>query len=219
MFDCSDSVSSVAQATTSTAVASCYSARAELLDVASDAELGQALIDGHPDAPRVAWRRFLPLVQRLVRRSLGSRGENEDVAQTVFLCFFRRVHTLRDPIALRAFVIGVTLRVAREEARKRRKLCEKARQAAEPLDNETLGAAANAIPQLAFSKLHALVRRLRHREQAAFMMRFVQGMEAAEIAGALGVSEPTARRSFSRAHRLVSKWAQHDPFLVDYVPT
>lgn len=190
-----------------------------MLDLASDAELGQALIDGHPDAARVAWRRFLPLVQRLVRRSLGSRGENEDVAQTVFLCFFRRVHTLRDPVALRAFVIGVTLRVSREELRRRRKLCERARQVTEPLDNDTQGAAATAIPSHAFNKLHALVRRLRHREQAAFMMRFVQGMEAAEIAGALGVSEPTARRSFSRAHRLVSKWAQRDPFLVDYVPT
>jgi len=219
VFDCSDAVTSVAPLTATSTLAGCYRPRAAALDLASDAELGQALINGHPDAPRVAWRRFLPLVLRLVRRSLGNRGENEDVAQTVFMCFFRRVHTLRDPVALRAFLIGVTLRVAREEQRKRRKLCERARYATEPLDNDTLGIAADAIPSHAFSKLNALVRRLRHREQAAFMMRFVQGMEAAEIAGALGVSEPTARRSFSRAHRLVSKWAEHDPFLVDYVQT
>jgi hypothetical protein len=42
-------------------------------------------------------------------------------------------------------------------------------------------------------------------------------METAEVAEALGVSEPTARRSFSRAHRLVVSWAQHDPFLVEYL--
>lgn len=188
-----------------------------MLDSVSDAELGQALLDRHPDAPRVAWHRFLPLVQRLLRRSLGSQDENEDVAQTVFSCFFRRVHTLRDPIALRAFVMGVTLRVAREEQRRRRKSCERARLAAEPLDHERVGVPPSAVPRHAFTQLLALLGRLRHREQAAFMMRFVQGMEALEIAGALGVSEPTARRSFSRAHRLVLKWAERDPFLVDYV--
>ena len=45
----------------------------------------------------------------------------------------------------------------------------------------------------------------------------VEGMDCAEVAEALGVSEPTARRSFSRAHKQVMTWAQHDPFLVDYL--
>jgi RNA polymerase sigma-70 factor (ECF subfamily) len=191
--------------------------RSAPLALATDADLGRALVEGHPDAPHVAWRRFLPLVTRMLRRSISGGGETEDIAQAVFLCLFRRVHTLRNPLALRAFVIGVTLRVMREELRRRRKPSERARRHSEPIHSETMGHAGDAIPKHAFNNLCQLMRRLKQRERAAFVMRFVQGMDAAEIAGALGVSEPTARRSFSRAHKLVSKWAQHDPFLVDYV--
>jgi RNA polymerase sigma-70 factor (ECF subfamily) len=185
------------------------------LTLATDAELGQALMTGHPDAPSVAWRRFLPLVRRMLRRTLGDRNEVEDVAQAVFLCFFRRVHALRDPLALRAFVIGIALRVVHEEVRRRRRQRRDAQTQA--LEDDHVVVAADAVPKHAFANLHRLVQRLKHRERAAFMLRFVQGLDTAEVAEALGVSEPTARRSFSRAHRLVMTWAQHDPFLVDYL--
>lgn len=185
------------------------------LTLATDAQLGQALITGHPDAPTVAWRRFLPLVRRMLRRALGDRNEVEDVAQAVFLCFFRRVHSLRDPLALRAFVIGIALRVVHEEVRRRRRQRRDAQTQA--LEDDHVVVAADAVPKHAFANLHRLVQRLKHRERAAFMLRFVEGLDTAEVAEALGVSEPTARRSFSRAHRLVMTWAQHDPFLVDYL--
>jgi RNA polymerase sigma-70 factor (ECF subfamily) len=189
----------------------------DALSQASDADLGRALLAGDPAAPVVAWKRFLPLVERMLRRSIGSRGENEDVAQTVFLYFFRRVHTLRNPVALRAFVIGVTLRVARGEVRRRQKYAERARCRSEPLDHEALGSAADAATQYAFKNLCRLVRRLRQRERDAFVMRFVEGRDAAEIATLLGVSEPTARRSFSRAQEHLRRWAERDLYLTDYI--
>lgn len=185
------------------------------LTLATDAELGRALMAGHPDAPAVAWRRFLPMVRRMLHRALGARNEVEDVAQAVFLCFFRRVHSLRDPLALRAFIIGIALRVVREEVRRRRRQRRDAH--TEALEDDSVVVAADAVPKHAFANLHRLVQRLKHRERAAFMLRFVEGLDTAEVAEALGVSEPTARRSFSRAHKLVMTWAQHDPFLVDYL--
>ena len=39
----------------------------------------------------------------------------------------------------------------------------------------------------------------------------------AQVATALNVSEPTARRSFSRAFARMQKWAEKDPFLNDYL--
>jgi RNA polymerase sigma-70 factor, ECF subfamily len=186
------------------------------LALASDEELGRALLAGHPEAPRVTWQRFLPLVKRMLRRALCSTSEVEDVSQTVFLCLFRRVHTLRDPVALPAFVVGITLRVVHEEVRRKHKLTWGTRHAGY-LQSETPGVSADAIPKHAFNNLYQLVRRLKAREQEAFVLRFVEGMDASEIADALGVSEPTARRSFSRAHKLISQWARRDPFLVDYV--
>jgi hypothetical protein len=42
-------------------------------------------------------------------------------------------------------------------------------------------------------------------------------MEAAEVATALEVSVPTARRCFTRAWERITFFAQRDPFLVDYL--
>jgi DNA-directed RNA polymerase specialized sigma24 family protein len=69
----------------------------------------------------------------------------------------------------------------------------------------------------AFLSLQQLVARLRRRERTAFVLRYVEGMDAAEVAAVLGVSAPTARRSFSRAWRLINLWAGRDPFLADYL--
>ena len=185
------------------------------LALSTDEELGRALVAGHPDAPRVAWRRFLPMVRRMLRRALSGRTEIDDVAQVVFLCFFRRVHSLRDPVALRAFVIGIALRVAHEEVRRGRRQRRSAQTQA--LQDDSVVIAADAAAKHAFANLRRLLERLRYRERAAFTLRFVEGMDCAEVAQALGVSEPTARRSFSRAYKQVMTWAQHDPFLVDYL--
>lgn len=185
------------------------------LALGTDEELGRALVAGHPDAPGVAWRRFLPMVRRMLRRTLSGQNEIEDVAQAVFLCFFRRVHSLRDPVALRAFVIGIAVRVVHEEVRRGRR--QRRRAQTQTLEDDSVAVATDAVAKHAFSNLHRLVKRLKQRERAAFVLRYVEGMETAEVAEALGVSEPTARRSFSRAHRLVVSWAQHDPFLVEYL--
>lgn len=152
----------------------------------------------------------------MLRKALCSTSDVEDVSQSVFFCLFRRVHTLRDPLALRAFVVGVTLRVVHEEVRRKHKLAWGTRHPGY-LQGETSGVSADAVPKHAFNNLYQLVKRLNARERDAFVLRFVEGMEASEVADALGVSEPTARRWFSRAHKLISQWARHDPFLVDYI--
>jgi RNA polymerase sigma-70 factor (ECF subfamily) len=61
--------------------------------------------------------------------------------------------------------------------------------------------------------------RISARDRSAFVLRFIEGMEAAEVAEALGVSVPTARRCFTRAWERVTFFAQRDPFLVDYLST
>jgi hypothetical protein len=85
-----------------------------------DTQLVQAAAAGHPGAARVIWDRYARLVRSLLRRSMGPEGEVEDLLQEVFLRFFERAGTLRDMGALRSFVVGITLRVARDALRKRR---------------------------------------------------------------------------------------------------
>src|ERR1051325_5467647 len=73
-----------------------------------DASLARALIRGDVAAPRVMWARFAPMVHRMLKRALGPAHDVEDIAQDVFLTFFRKVRDLRAPEALRAFVIAIT---------------------------------------------------------------------------------------------------------------
>lgn len=187
----------------------------DALSRATDAELGRALIDNEPAAFYVAWQRFLPVVRSMVRRSLGHTAEDEDIVQEVFFVLFRRVQTLRDPLAVRAFVMAITVRTLSYEQRRRRK------RAYSPLETEeqTDGLRVTAEPAAkhAFVSFQHLVGRLRERDRTAFVLRFIEGMDSKEIGAALGVSAPTARRSFSRALERLKLWAGRDPFLADFL--
>jgi RNA polymerase sigma-70 factor (ECF subfamily) len=183
---------------------------------ASDAELARALIDGQPEAYEVAWQRFMPLVSGMTRRVFGRGPDRDDVVQEICFCLFRRVQTLRDPVALRAFVIAVAARTLSHE-RRRRKVRFLAASEGEERAAEAMRITSDPAAKHAFLSLQQLVARLRRRERMAFVLRYVEGMDAAEVAAILGVSAPTARRSFSRAWKLINLWAGRDPFLADYL--
>jgi len=180
----------------------------------SDAELVAALIEGRPAAYRTMWERFSPLVGGVLRRALGS-DELEDVQQEVFSCIFRRMATLRDPLALRPFVIAITLNTVKYERRRRRR---RARVALIP-DPAQLSLTGRDQPasNLAFARFTRLIRQLAERDRTTFVYRFIDGMTLSQIAEAMSISEPTARRSFSRAWARMQKWAARDPFLNDYL--
>lgn len=187
-----------------------------LRGVQNDAALARALVARDPGAPRQAWQRFRPLVFSILRRALGPDDELDDVAQDVFMRIFSGIHRLREPEALRAFVITVTKRAVGHEARRRR--------ARVPLHTEqeaqilmAVGVTADAAAHLAFNHLQRLLSRMNERERRAFVLRFVDRMEAKELADTLGVSEPTARRAYARAWKRVLTWADRHPFLHDYV--
>jgi RNA polymerase sigma-70 factor, ECF subfamily len=159
----------------------------------------------------------MPMVRSKVRRVFGSGGDSEEVVQEVFLCLYRRVHTLRDPVALRAFVMAVASRTVSHERRRRRLRFPQALES-EERGAEELRVPANPAAKHAFASLKRLISRLRQRDREAFVLRFIEGMDAAEVAAALGVSAPTARRSFSRASKRITLWAGRDPFLADFMP-
>lgn len=185
---------------------------------ADDRTLACALIEKDGRAPRVAWTRFSPLVRRILRRSLGPQHDVEDIVQDVFLCLFERVHTLRDPVALKAFVIAITVRTARYEIRRARvRRWVGLSRTAELPDLRVVNADSNS--QQALIHFYRALSRINERDRTAFVLRFIEGMEAAEVAAALEVSVPTARRCFTRAWERVTFFAQRDPFLVDYLST
>lgn len=182
----------------------------------SDAELVQALLDEELGAPRVAVERLGPMIRGVLRRGLGNDAEVDDAFQEVFICLFRRIATLREPDSLRPFVLAIAVNIVLHERRRRQK------RALLSFDHELTtvgpaGASEEAPANYALARLTELMQRLTPRDRTTFVMRYVEGRTAIEVAEHLGVSEPTARRSFTRASRRIRKWAACDPFLADYL--
>ncbi|HET6599040.1 MAG TPA: sigma factor, partial [Burkholderiaceae bacterium] len=85
---------------------------------ASDAELAQALLEDAPGAARAVWQRFFPVVSGMARRRLGRSSDTEDVVQDVFMSVFRSARALKEPLALRAFVLTITIRTLTRELKR-----------------------------------------------------------------------------------------------------
>lgn len=182
----------------------------------SDAELALALIAGEPTAARVALERFAPMVRGILRRGLGTDADVEDAFQEVFLCVFRRVSALRDPLSLRAFVLGIAFNTLYHERRRRQKRSRVTFD--DDLVAESLVSGPNeAAASYALVRLARLLARLDERERRSFVLRVFEGRTALESAKVLGVSEPTVRRAFAYAWSRIRTWAARDPFLLDYM--
>jgi RNA polymerase sigma-70 factor (ECF subfamily) len=190
---------------------------ADLIEV-DNATLARALMDGDPDAPRLAWNRFAPMVRRIVQRTLGPELDSEDVVQEAFICLFNRVRTLREPAALKAFIISITVLTTRREIRRRKlRRWVGLTQAEEVPDLRVVNDDTDS--REALTRFYRILDRIRARDRTAFVLRFIEGMEVADIAVAMGVSIPTVRRCFTRAWQRVSFFAKRDPFLADYLTT
>jgi RNA polymerase sigma-70 factor (ECF subfamily) len=188
------------------------------LPVEDDATLVAAVRARVPHAAGRIWDRHSPMVRRVLRRILGPSADVEDAVQDAFLRLFRDVGSLRDPSALRSFLIGITLHVAKSELRRRR-----ARRWLLLGDGNTaVELEAHTDPQYleqraALLRLYEVLDRLGTERRLAFVLRFVEELELAEISAVLGCSLATAKRRVADAARRVSTLARNDALLAPYV--
>lgn len=180
----------------------------------TEPELALALMEQRPGAAWVAMKRFSPLVHHVLKRGLGESQELEDVQQEVFMCVFRRISTLRDPVALRSFVIGIATNLIFLERRRRKRRSRVALE--QPMVFDLQPGRSMAGMSFAWMRLEGLLLRLRERDRAAFVLRYIERRSTNEVAAMLGLSIATARRSFAYAWKRVTTWAERDPFLADY---
>jgi len=85
------------------------------LDESDDAELARALIARDPRAPRALWRRFAPMVFRMLRRALGPGHDVEDLAQEVFLRVHRGLPYFRGEAKLSTWMYRIVANVCVQE--------------------------------------------------------------------------------------------------------
>ncbi|WP_437673112.1 RNA polymerase sigma factor [Sorangium sp. So ce131] len=181
-----------------------------------DAGLARAAAEGQPGAAGAVWDRYGAQVHGLLRRVLGPGGDVEDHIQETFLQFFREVKKLRDPAALRPFLLGIAVRVARSALRRRRfrrwfSITDSGVLPDEPAEGVDEGA------REAVARLYALLDTLDDRARLLFVLRHIEGLELAETAQASGMSLATAKRHLARVTARVRAMAERDPLLAAYI--
>jgi RNA polymerase sigma-70 factor (ECF subfamily) len=186
------------------------------LDAADDPTLVTALLAQDSKAPLVLWRRFSPLVFRILRRMLGESAEVEDLAQEVFLCVYRKASELRNRRALPAFIASATRLTAHEEIRRSRQRRMKIPASVPPpsVDLHRLSTVADAREALV--RFHAILGRLTATDRTAFVLRFIDGVPLADVANALGVSLSTIKRRLARVWSRVGLFVERDALLSQY---
>jgi RNA polymerase sigma-70 factor (ECF subfamily) len=182
-----------------------------------DAALVVAVRAGEPGAAGRMWDRYASLVRGILRRMLGP-VDVDDGVQDAFLRLFRDLGSLRDPAALRSFLIGITLHVAKSELRRRRakrwlRLFDDGI-IAEP---EALAENEWHEPRAAVLRLYELLDRISDERRTVFVLRYVEGLELAELSAVLDCSLATTKRRVADASRRVCLLAASDPLLAPYL--
>ena len=121
---------------------------------------------------------------------------------------------LRQPEALRSFIVGISLRVARNYLRRK-----KVRAIVGLTENvDLLPSAAVADPDTrdAVRRLCRLLDGLTAEDRSLFVSRYIEGMRVEEIATLHEMSFPTARRRLDRMTKRVCLRAKRDEVLSTY---
>jgi RNA polymerase sigma-70 factor (ECF subfamily) len=186
------------------------------LSGADDASLARAAAEGHPLAASVIWDRFSPMVRRMLLRSLGPHRDVEDLGQEVFLRLFRQIDDLRDPGALKNYLIGITVRVVGSELRRRR-----VRRFLHLTDSGVLpedeGVAVDHQARKALSRLYEILDGVHPEGRVAFVLRHFEGLELTEVAAAMDLSLATVKRRLSKVSFHVATLVKRDPWLCEYL--
>lgn len=190
--------------------------RTAQLSADDDVFLARSLIEGRSEAALSAWRRFHPLVETTLRRMLGPGGDLQDLTQEVFLRFFSKVGELKKVESLRPFVMAIAIRRAQEEIKRRR-----VRRWFAPILGDTImGSTTTEMdPETreAIVHLYRVIDRLNVMDRTIYVLRYIEGLEQAQISDTLGVSVSTVRRRLDRLAKRVNHMMSRDPVLAEYV--
>jgi RNA polymerase sigma-70 factor (ECF subfamily) len=185
------------------------------LSRADDATLAQAAVLQDRQAIDVVWDRFAPQVRGLLRRCVGQDAV-EDLLQDVFIRFFQSVATLREPAALRGFLIGIAVKVAMTELRRRR-----VRRWVSLFNSDTPPDPPAPLrdddAREALARLYRVLDRVDPQTRLLFSLRHIEGMELKDVATALDVSLATVKRKLAAADQRVHTLALKDERLAEYL--
>ena len=174
------------------------------LRTVSDEILVERAVDGDLTAFEAIVLRYAPLMRAYTARVVGSHTEADDVVQDAFTVAWRRLPSLRDPAALRAWLMRIASRLAFAHLHKR--------PADVPLPMLDPAFPAHTQPEdvaVRNAQLEALSAALDNLPidlRRCWLLREVAGLSYDEIAGEMQLPASTVRGKLARAR--VSIYAQ-----------
>ena len=180
-----------------------------------DEDLTRAACGGSTRASTLIWRRYSVQVRSKLLRWIGTH-DLDDHVQEVFSRLFEQLPRLRQPSALRSFLIGITLRVACSELRRRRRwrlLLTATGELPEIIEHSTSD---DGIGREALMRFEAILGKLGPKSRRVFELRYVDKLELIDVADKMGISLATAKRHLARASSRVFAMASRDAALVEY---
>lgn len=182
----------------------------------SDAGLVAALRAGRSDARAEIVRRCAPDVERVLFRVLGPDSEIEDVAHDVFMAAFMSLDRLRQPHALRSWLVSIAIRKAKKLIRRRTRWRFVASVAPADLPEREAVAASLEITE-ALRSTYRILSRLPVDDRIAFTLRYVDGMELTSVAEVTEVSLATAKRRIARGQKRFLEVARKSDILAPWL--
>ena len=168
---------------------------------------------GDRRAFEVLFSRELPHVVRLLSRLVGHDAEVPDLANEVMVLGWQRLRTSGELTRFGAFLSGVCVNVARNHLRSKRRR----RWLSFGDDDADAPAPERTTPREALAATTRVLDGLDPELRLAFVLRFVDGRELAEVATLMGVSLATVKRRLTDAERAFVERAKRHPALAAYV--
>ncbi|MEH3090004.1 MAG: RNA polymerase sigma factor [Microbacterium arborescens] len=172
------------------------------LGAAPDGILVARATGGDTEAFAALLHRHTPIVRAYVYRIVGTMSETDDVVQEAFLTAWRQLGTLRDPDAVKAWLMKIASREAYAHLRKRPDHAT--------LDGFDRAVDAGLLPEAAAvrtAQLQALSRALDALPEAqrrCWLLREVGSLSYTEIAEEMNLPASTVRGNLARARAAIT---------------
>ena len=186
-----------------------------------DGALVTAVKEGHAGAKAALFQRYSSFVERVITHVLGFDAELADILQEVFLNALASIQKLKDPQLLRPWLYQVATLTARKVLRRRsrrkwlRLFVDTDEEARWEIENARGDASSES--RRALFAVYSVLERLPADERISFALRYMEGLELTEVAGACGVSLATIKRRLRRAELRFTKAAGRHPELREWL--
>jgi len=182
----------------------------------SDVAIVKALRARHSAGAAGLFDRYHTHVRRVLLHVLGPDPELSDLVQEVFVTAIDSIEKLDEPGSLRGWLGGIAVFTARARMRRRTRWRIIELRPSEDLPEVEQMSAPPEVDE-ALRATYRVLEKLPTEERIAFALRFIDGMELTDVAGATSVSLSTVKRTLVKAQQRFQKLAAREPAIGEWL--